>query len=148
MSMKYIDIEMKDNTLDGIHHFYYSRPRVKSPDDIIFMTRSIDTTYDHLSEDMGHFCSVAYWDDGEILWDSCNPKDPEPIDELVGQAGDKLEVISDYNYLTTFLGKPREEFRVEGEDLIYQDKYRFKQPAEYWNGGDFTVLVKELGKEK
>lgn len=147
MSEKYIDIEMKQGAVDGVHYFYYGVPMVSNPDDIIFMTRSIDTTYDHLSEDMGHFCAVAYWKDGEIRWDSCNPGDPEPIDGLVNEAGDKLKVFSDHSCLTTFLGRPREDFRVEGENLIYQDKYRFKQPADYFNGGDFTVFVKDLSKK-
>lgn len=142
MSDKYITIERK-------HYLTWSKwPREKvNPNDIIFLIRSIDTTYDHASEDLGHFCQIAYQQGDEILWENFNPEDPEPVDELLKQAGDKLDCIYKYYHIQScYLGKPRTDFRVDGEDLIYQDKYRFKKPDDNdsWGNSDFDALVREL----
>lgn len=142
MSDRYITIERKKKLI------WSKWPKEKiDPNDIIFMIRSIDTTYDHASEDLGHFCQIAYQQGDEILWENFNPKDPEPIDELLEQAGDKLNCIYKQHHIQLcYLGKPQTDFRVDGEELIYQDKYRFKKPDDYdsWGNSDFNALVREL----
>ena len=120
-------------------------------EDIIFLIRSIDTTYDHASENLGHFCQVAHLRDGEMIWEAYNPGDSTPIDELISQAGDKLECILNHFTMSCYLGRPRADFRVDGEELIYLNKYCFKPSKEildYFENSDFGVLVRIIGQDK
>lgn len=146
MNEKYITIKRKD----GICWSRWPKEQI-NPDDIIFLIRSIDTTYDHASEDLGHFCQIAYCRGDEIVWENFNPKASEPIDELLEQAGDKLDCIYKNDYIQScYLGRPRADFQVEGGDLIYQNKYRFKQPEsnDSWGNSDFEKLVQVLESNK
>ncbi len=145
MNEKYITIKRKD----GICWSRWPKEQI-NPDDIIFLIRSIDTTYDHDSEDLGHFCQIAYYQGNEIIWENFNPKASEPIDELLEQAGDKLDCIYKNGHIQAcYLGKPQADFQVEGGDLIYQNNYRFKQPEgnDSWGNSDFNTLVQVLNKE-
>ena len=146
MSEKYITVKRRD----GIYWSRWPEEQI-NPDDIIFLIRSIDTTYDHASEDLGHFCQIAYCQGSEIAWENFNPKAPEPIDELLEQAGDKLDCIYKNDHIQScYLGKPKVDFWVDGEDLIYQDKYRFRRPDsnDYWGNSDFDALIHVLSSNK
>lgn len=93
---------------------------------IIFVLSYPDTLYDHVSESMGQFCEVAYSQGDKIVWQTFNPEAIKIVNDFIAQLGDKVSPIVERGAFTAYIGKPREEFRVDQHDLIYKGKYRFE----------------------
>ena len=89
------------------------------PGNIIYLAYEKDMSYDRASEDMGHFLTLVYLKDGEVVAELYNPGDFEPIKELIEKYGDALKETPQ-----GFVNKDRaEDIKIEDDSLIYQGKY-------------------------
>lgn len=124
MDKKYINIkqEITSRTLNQREALMELVPK-----DIIFVLSYPDTQYPSDSAmNMGQFCEVAYLQDGKIIWQTFNPEATSPIEDFMAQLGDRVEPILKGGAFGAYIGKPREEFNIDRQDLIYQGKYRFE----------------------
>ena len=88
-------------------------------DDIIYLKHDRDMSYDRASEDMGHFLTLVYLKDGEVVAELYNPGDFEPIKELIEKYGDVLKETPQ-----GFVNKNRaKDIKIEDDSLIYRGKY-------------------------
>ena len=93
--------------------------RSVKPDDIIYLKHDRDMSYDRASEDMGHFLTLVYLKDGDVVAELYNSDDFGPIKELIKKCEDVLEESS-----KGFANKNRaEDIKIEDDSLIYQGKY-------------------------
>lgn len=124
MSTKYI--EVKSESCINVENLRETLSKIAKKD-IIFVLSYNDIQYPSYSGmNMGHFCEVAYWQDDKIVWQTFSTENPSLIDDFITQLDDKLLLIVKRGAFAAYIGKPREEFHTVRHDLIYQDRYRFK----------------------
>ncbi len=123
MGEKYIDI--KQESCNRTQDLREALAEIVSHD-IIFVLSYPDMMYDHDSENMGDFCGIAYWRDDKITWQEYSHLSRELINDFVARLGNRVSPVSKWGDYVDYIAKPHEEFRVDGRDLIYQGKYRFK----------------------
>ena len=89
------------------------------PDDIIYLKHDRDMSYDRANEDMGHFLTLVYLKDGEVMAEIYNSDVFESIKELIEKCKDVLEETPQ-----GFVNKNRaKDIKIEDDSLIYQGKY-------------------------
>ena len=98
------------------------------PEKVIFFRHYSDTTWDHDSEDTGHYYQVVYLENSELKSKSANPGGPEVIfDFLIGAQGTLLERPAYHPLEYWYYGRETlDDIRWEGDELIYKEKYRYK----------------------
>lgn len=120
-SLKYIKVRLEDH-MDSNNKDYESI----QPDDIIYLEHSFDTTYDYASENMGHFLTLIYLENGEPVARFFNPGDWEPIGNLIKKSKDKLAVVASGFMGGIFYNKNLlKDLRTKKNSLIFRDRYEF-----------------------
>lgn len=121
---KYINVELARK------YNFPPMPEVQ-PEDVIFFSHWFDTTYDHASENLGHFLLIGYLDGDKVKYISTNPEAWEPIKSFIERMGDEFVRAKAANgMMSTFFNKSMlPNLKVEKGTLIYQDMYRFSQSS-------------------
>ena len=119
-SLKYIKVRL-ENYMGGSRSKEYE---LVQPDDILYLEHSFDTTYDHMSENMGHFLTLIYLKDGEPVAKFFNPGDWEPIGDLIKKSKDVLVACTSGSMGGIFYNKNLlKDLRKKRNSIIFRDRY-------------------------
>ena len=135
-SLKYIKIRLEDHMNSSSRDY-----ELVSPDDIIYLEHCFDTTWDHSSEDLGHFLTLIYLEDGEPVAKFFNPGDWEPIGDLIKKSKDKLAVVGSGSMGGVFYNKNLlKDLRRKKNSIIFRDRYEF-HPKDFIGFGAITLCI-------
>lgn len=138
-SLKYIKVRL-ENYLCGSRSKEYE---LVQPDDILYLEHSFDTTWDHTSEDMGHFLTLIYLENSEPVAKFFNPKDWEPIGDLIKKSKDVLVAYFSYSMGGAFYNKNLlKDLRKKGNSIIFRDRYEF-DPKDFIGFGATVLDIPE-----
>lgn len=137
-SLKYIKVRLENH----MHSNCKDYERVL-PDDIIYLEHCFDTTWDHSSEDLGHFLTLIYLKDGEPVAKFFNPGDWKPIGDLIKKSKDKLAVVGSGSMGGVFYNKNLlKDLRRKKNSIIFRDRYEF-DPKDFIGFGAITLCIPE-----
>lgn len=137
-SLKYIKVRLENH----MHSNCKDYERVL-PKDILYLDHFFDTTWDHTSEDMGHFLTLIYLEDNEPVAKFFNPKDWEPIGDLIKKSKDVLVAYTSGSMGGTFYNKNLlKDLRKKGKSIIFRDRYEF-DPKEFIGFGSKVLCIPE-----
>ena len=135
---KYIKVRLENHMHDNCKDY----ERVL-PDDIIYLEHCFDTTWDHSSEDMGHFLTLIYLEDNEPVAKFFNPKDWKPIGDLIKKSKDVLVAYASDSMGGIFYNKNLfKDLRRKRSSIIFRDRYEF-DPKDFIGFGGEELYIPE-----
>lgn len=143
-SLKYIKVRF-ENCMVGSKSKEYE---LVQPDDILYLEHSFDTNYDHESENMGHFLTLIYLEDGEPVAKFFNPGDWEPIEDLIKKSKDVLVEYTSGSLGGVFYNKNLlKDLCKKRNSIIFRDRYEL-DPKDFIGFGSRALYIPESFEPK
>lgn len=137
-SLKYIKVRLEKHMNSNCKDYERVLPK-----DILYLDHFFDTTWDHTSEDMGHFLTLIYLENSEPVAKFFNPKDWEPIGDLIKKTKDVLVAYFSYSMGGAFYNKNLlKDLRKKGNSIIFRDRYEF-DPKDFIGFGATVLDIPE-----
>lgn len=137
-SLKYIKVRLENHMHSNCKDYEHVLPK-----DILYLYHFFDTSWDHTSEDMGHFLTLIYLEDNEPVAKFFNPKDWQPIGDLIKKSKDVLVAYTSGSMGGMFCNKNLlKDLRKERSSIIFRDRYEF-DPKDFIGFGAEELYIPE-----